>query len=56
MGNEFCMLDVNDGDPNFTAKDHMEKGWGRKCINISEFRVQNLEISSFKEGLKIEKI
>lgn len=56
IGDEFCALDCGDGDCNFNAKDHQEKGWSRSCEKIDDLKVGEFKVSSHKRGLQIEKV
>ena len=55
VGNEFCILDENDGDCNYNAKENKGWGWSFKCISIYELR--EVKISDYKKiTVKVETI
>ena len=58
IGTNWCMLDKNDGDKNFNAKQHLEKGWSRSCIDVKDLKQDmEIKISDFKKSIvEVEKV
>lgn len=58
LNDDWCVLDCNDGDCNYNAKQFLEKGWSRSCIPISELKEgMELKPTSFKKTIvRVEKI
>ena len=54
---EFCILDCNDGDCNYNAKQNKGKGWSSICVDINNLREETIKISNFKNTFaRVEKI
>ena len=57
IGSEFCILDCNDGDCNYNAKQSEGRGWSFACIEIDDIKIDNIKIASYKKTFtRVERI
>ena len=58
IGTEWCMLDCDDGDCNYNAKQFSDGRWSSKCIEVSDLKEDmKISISNFKKSIvKVESL